>query len=72
MISVLILICSISTPPQNCDSSSALATLRGGKTASVASCGVEAQVFLARSALKPDPAREYAKIECLRGERAQG
>jgi hypothetical protein len=71
MISVLILICSISIPPQNCDSSNALATLHGGKTASVAGCGVEGQAFLARSPLKPDPAREYAKIECLRGERAR-
>ena len=66
MLSVVILICSISTQPQNCDSSNALATLHGGQAASSMSCGMEAQAFLGRSALRPDPVREYAKIECLR------
>jgi hypothetical protein len=66
MLSVVILICSISTQPQDCDSSRALATLHVGETASMLSCGIEAQSFLSRSALKPDPVREYAKIQCAR------
>jgi hypothetical protein len=65
MLSVIILICSVSTQPQNCDSANALATLRGGKVASVMICGRNAQTYLSQSALKPDPDREYAKVQCV-------
>lgn len=71
MLSIVILICSISTAPRDCDSSRALATLHGGNAVSTRNCGVQAQAFLSRSALKPDPDREYAKIECLREEPSQ-
>ncbi len=71
MLSVIVLICSLSTQPQDCDASSARMTLQGGETASVMSCGMEAQAMLGRSALKPDLGREYAKIECLRKKVAQ-
>jgi hypothetical protein len=64
MLSVVVLICSISTQPQVCTESSALATLHGGEVNNVVSCGLEAQAMLGRSALKPTPGQEYAKIEC--------
>jgi hypothetical protein len=65
MLSVIILICSVSTQPQNCHSANALATLRGGQVASVMGCGRNAQTYLSQSALKPDPDREYAKVQCV-------
>ncbi len=65
MLSVIILICSVSTEPHKCDGSSALATYQGGRATSIMSCGRDAQAFLGRSALKPDPSREYAMIQCV-------
>ncbi len=65
MLSVIILICSLSTERQNCDGFHALATYQGGRAASIMSCGREAQTLLSRSAFKPDPSREYAKIQCV-------
>ena len=65
MLSVIILICSLSTEPHSCDGSNALATYQGGRAGSIMSCGRDAQVFLSRSAFKPDPSREYAKIQCV-------
>jgi hypothetical protein len=66
MLNVVVLICSLSTQPQDCTSASALATLRGGDANTPMSCGLEAQAMLGRSALKPTPGEEYAKIECQR------
>jgi len=66
MLSVVVLICSISTQPQACTESSALATLHGGEVNNAVSCGLEAQAMLSRSALKPTSGQEYAKIECQR------
>ena len=66
MLSVVVLICSLSTQPQDCTASSALATMRGGEVNTPMSCGFEAQAMLGRSAIKPTPGQEYAKIECQR------
>jgi len=71
MLSIVVLICSLSTQPQDCDAKSARLALQGGETASVMSCSMEAQAMLGRSALKPDLGQEYAKIECLHNKVAQ-
>jgi hypothetical protein len=65
MLSVIVLICSISTQPSDCGASRALQSLSGGEARSFQACGLQAQAILASSALKPAPEREYAKIECV-------
>ncbi len=66
MLTVVILICSISTPPGDCDAAHALEMLNIGVVRSLAACGVQAQAVLARSAIKPVPEREYVKVRCAR------
>ena len=66
MLSVVVLICSLTIAPQDCTSANAVATLRGGEANTPMSCGTELQAMLGRSAIKPDPEKEYAKIVCRR------
>jgi len=64
MNSVVILICSLTMAPGDCNVATALDVLNAGEARTVASCGLQAQATLARTAVKPDPDREYAKVEC--------
>lgn len=66
MLSVIVLICSLSTPRADCDVSHALQTLSGGEARSFQACSLRGQAMLARSALRPVRETEYAKIECAR------
>ncbi len=64
MLSVVVLICSLSTPPGDCDVSHALQTLSVGEEHSFMACSLRGEAMLARSALRPVRESEYAKIQC--------
>jgi len=66
MLTVVVLICSLSTAPKDCSEANALVALHGGDAKTAMSCAMEAQATLARSALKPTAGQEYAKINCER------
>lgn len=66
MTKILILICSISTPVEECSPATALSAARGPDVYSAISCGLFGQAQLARSPLAPQP-NEYEKIVCSTG-----
>lgn len=66
MLSVIILICSLSTSPADCNDANALEVMNGGEASTVAACTIKAQQALAKVSVRPVPGREYAKVRCAR------
>lgn len=67
MFQVLILICSMSLAPADCQRNSAVDVIQGPQADNVAMCGLHGQAYLAEIALgarhRDD---EYVKISCTR------
>ncbi|WP_374306908.1 hypothetical protein [Methylocella sp.] len=66
MTKIMILICSIATPIEECSPLTALSSARGPDAYSAISCGLFGQAQLARSPLAPQT-NEYEKIVCSTG-----
>ncbi|WP_395666109.1 hypothetical protein [Methylocella sp.] len=66
MTKILILVCSMSTPVEECSPMTALSAARGPDVSSAISCGLFGQAQLARSPLGPQR-DEYEKIVCSTG-----
>lgn len=75
MTKILILVCSLSTPIEDCSQENAISTARGPDVHNFIMCGFFGQSQLAQSALKPQKARwtrrgiegEYEKVVCTTG-----
>ncbi|ACK49999.1 hypothetical protein Msil_1030 [Methylocella silvestris BL2] len=66
MTKILILVCSMSTPVEDCSPMNAISASRGPSVQSAISCGLFGQSQLAQSAIGP-VADEYEKIVCSTG-----
>ena len=66
MLKVLVLICSIATPGQSCDLSTAVEMIGVDDAPSVQQCGFRGQALLAQSTMTPEPGKQYLKIICLK------
>ena len=66
MLKVLILICPMSVDHASCTADTALDVIRSVSVASAQQCGFMSQAMLAQTTLVPDPAKQYAKILCVR------
>ena len=67
MFQILILICSVSLSPADCQANSAVDVIQGPEAASVEMCGLHGQAYLAEIAMgtrhRDD---EYVKVKCTR------
>jgi hypothetical protein len=66
MTKILILVCSLSTPVEDCSPMNAVSTARGPDVQGISSCGLFGQSQLAQSAIGPQEG-EYEKIICSMG-----
>ena len=64
MLQIVILICSASLPPADCQRETALDIISGPRVASVGSCGLIGQTTVAATALIGRAAGDYVKISC--------
>lgn len=64
MLQVLILVCSVSVSPPDCNSDTALDVIAGPDASSLMSCMLGSQAMLARTAEIGQRPREYVKIRC--------
>ena len=65
MLSVVILICSLSISPHDCNDSNAREVVSGGEARTIAACTIIAQQTLTRVSVSPAPGREYIKVQCV-------
>jgi hypothetical protein len=66
MLTVLVLICSMTTPGADCDTKTAIDVIHTAQTNTPQQCGFMGQSMLAPTALAPQPGKQYAKIVCVR------
>lgn len=66
MFKVLILVCSVSLAPQDCQVDSAAAVINGPDAANELLCGLNGQAYLAGTSLASHRKDEYVKIRCSR------
>ena len=66
MTKILILVCSLSTPVEECSPTNAVSTARGPDVQNPMMCGLFGQSQLAQSAIGPQEG-EYEKIVCSMG-----
>jgi hypothetical protein len=64
MLQVVILICSASLSPVDCQSDTALDVIVGPQTANAMMCGLQGQAYVARTAIVGRSPNEYIKIRC--------
>ena len=64
MLQVVILICSTSLSPMDCQSNTALDVIYGPQTSNVMMCGMQGQAFVARTAIVGRSPNEFIKIRC--------
>jgi hypothetical protein len=64
MLKMLILICSASTSPADCQVDTALDIIHGPQVASVFECGMASQVMAAQTSLLRRGPGEYMKVRC--------
>jgi len=64
MLQVLILVCSTSVAPTDCNPDTAFDVINGPAAYSVADCAMGAQAMLARTAELGKRPNEYVKIRC--------
>ena len=62
---VLILVCSMSIAPQDCDRDNAIDVIIGPSAANELTCGFSGQAYLAGTALAPTDGT-YVKVQCTR------
>lgn len=65
MLQMLILVCSVSVFPPDCNSETALDVISGPEAGSVMSCMLGSQVMLARTAQIGQRPQEYVKVRCV-------
>lgn len=66
MFKVLILICSVSMSPADCQAYNAVDVIQGPDSASELICGLHGQAYLAQIALDRHRDDEYLKVKCTR------
>lgn len=64
MLKILILVCSSSVSPPDCQLETALDVIHGPQVASVFECGMASQVMAARSTILRNAPGEYMKVKC--------
>jgi hypothetical protein len=64
MLQVVILICSTSLSPMDCQSNTALDVIYGPQTSNAMMCGMQGQAFVARTAIVGRSPNEFIKIRC--------
>ncbi len=67
MTKILILVCSLSTPVEECSPMNAVSAMRGPDVPNYMMCGLYGQSQLAQSAIGPQQDSEYEKIVCSTG-----
>ena len=67
MTKILILVCNLSTPVEDCSPANALSAARGPDVQNAIMCGLYGQSQLAQSAIGPKGSGEYEKIICSTG-----
>ena len=65
MFKVLILVCSMSIAPQDCERENAVDAIVGPSATNEFTCGFSGQAYLAGTALAPTDGN-YVKIQCTR------
>ncbi len=65
MLQVLILICSISIAPADCQIETALQIINGPEVPNDVMCGMHGQAYLAQTSLVPQGPGEYVKVKCI-------
>jgi hypothetical protein len=65
MFKVLILVCSMSIAPQDCDRDNAIDVIVGPSATNELTCGFSGQAYLAGTALAPTDGT-YVKVQCTR------
>lgn len=65
MFKVLILVCSMSTPSQDCGWDNAVDVIVGPSATNELTCGFSGQAYLAGTALAPTDG-SYVKVQCTR------
>jgi hypothetical protein len=67
MFKVLILICSVSMSPPECQADNAIDVIQGPDSSSEVMCGLHGQAYLAETALGTRHREdEYVKVKCTR------
>jgi hypothetical protein len=66
MFQVLVLVCSTSLSPSDCQKTTALDVFLGPKVPNEMICGFHGQAFLAQTSLGTRGPNEYVKIRCTR------
>ena len=66
MFHVLILVCSISVAPADCQVDNAIDLISGPSVANEIMCGLHGQAYIAQTTLRPVSPDEYVKLKCLR------
>jgi hypothetical protein len=67
MTKILILVCAVSTPVEECSPMNAISAARGPDVQNPIMCGLFGQSQLAQSAIGPQGEAEYEKIVCSMG-----
>ena len=66
MFEVVILVCSVSIAPADCQTDNAIDVIRGPDVANELMCGLHGQAYIASTALSPQSTDEYVKVQCKR------
>jgi hypothetical protein len=66
MFEVLILVCSTSLPPAECQMNTAIDVIRGPVASSEIDCGLHGQAYFAETSLAKNFDGAYLKIRCAR------
>jgi hypothetical protein len=66
MFQVFILVCAIGVPPADCQTNSAIQTIRGPEAPNEVACGLFGQAFFAQVSQQKLREGEYLKITCTR------
>lgn len=66
MFKVLILVCSVTLSPNECQADTAVAVIDGPESPNEAMCGLHGQAYLAGTALAEKHKDEYVKVICSR------
>ena len=66
MLKMLILVCSASLSPADCQPETAIDIIQGPQVASVFECGMASQVMAAQTSFLRHAPNEYMKVKCSR------
>lgn len=66
MFKVLILVCSITLAPEDCQTDSAVAVINGPDAPNELMCGLNGQAYVATTGIAPKTDNQYLKVRCSR------